>query len=385
MELHVLHGSKSQKPLKISGASMKKTILLLTISLFLFSAAPSFGARIKDLADLQGVRKNQLVGYGLVVGLNDTGDSSKNGITMPTVANMMEYMGMTLDRDAIKVGNVAAVMVTASLPPFAKPGTEIDVVVSSLGDAESLFGGILLRTPLLGPDQNVYVVAQGSIIVGGISLGGQAASAEKNHPTVGRIPDGGIVEQEVGFVLPEKGRYIFNLRDADFTTIARMVDVVNSEFGNIARAMDSESMEVHLPEAYASRPVQFLSGLENLQVQPDSKARIVINERTGTIVMGADVRLSTVAVAHGNIKLTVKEFAEVSQPAPFSKGSTVVIPDTELAIEEEDARFILMEQGVSVGDVAAGLNAIGATPRDVITIFEAIKAAGALQAELIIL
>ncbi len=344
-------------------------------------------ARIKDLADLKGVRDNQLLGYGLVVGLNDTGDDSGNGITMQTVANMMENMGMTLDRDAIDVGNVAAVMVTADLPPFAKVGTEIDVTVSSLGDAESLSGGTLLRTPLAGPDENVYAVAQGPVVVGGVSLGGRAAEVEKNHPTVGRIPDGALVEREVGFALPGSGPYVFHLRDADFTTISRMVSVVNAEFEEeIARAEDSKSISVRLPDEYKSESVRFLSRLENLRLEPGGKARIVVNERTGTIVMGAHVRMSTVAVAHGNIKLTVKESAGVSQPAPFSEeGATVVVPDTKVSVEEEDARFMVMEEGVSVGDVASALNAIGVTPRDVIAIFQAIKAAGALQAELVVM
>lgn len=366
---------------------MRKMIAMLVLGVVFASAAGADGARIKDLADLKGVRDNQLVGYGLVVGLNDTGDSSNNGITMQTVANMLEHMGLTLDRGAVDVGNVAAVMVTAKLPPFAKAGTEIDAVVSSLGDAESLSGGTLLRTPLMGPDQKTYAVAQGSVIVGGVSAGGNAAEVVKNHPTVGRIPGGAMVEREVGFALPENGRYVFHLRDADFTTISRMAAVVNEKFGQpIARAKDSKSLAVKLPQSHADRPIQFLSSLENLRVQPDSKARIVVNERTGTIVMGADVRISTVAVAHGNIKLTVKESAGVSQPSPFSEqGETVVVPDTEVRVQEEDARFMVMEEGVSVGDVASALNAIGVTPRDVITIFEAIKAAGALQAELVIM
>ncbi|MCF8024785.1 MAG: flagellar basal body P-ring protein FlgI, partial [Desulfobacteraceae bacterium] len=313
---------------------MKKAGILFILFAFTltFWTSPVSGARIKDLADLKGVRDNQLLGYGLVVGLNDTGDSSGNGITMQTVANMMENMGMTLDRDTIDVGNVAAVMVTADLPPFAKAGTEIDVVVSSLGDADSLSGGTLLRTPLAGPDQNVYAVAQGPVVVGGVSLGGRAAEVEKNHPTVGRIPDGALVEREVGFALPGSGPYVFHLRQADFTTISRMVDTVNAEFEKeIASAADSKSMSVRLPDKYSSQSVRFLSRLENLRVNPGGKARIVVNERTGTIVMGADVRMSTVAVAHGNIKLTVKESAGVSQPPPFSEqGETVVVPDTEV-------------------------------------------------------
>jgi flagellar P-ring protein precursor FlgI len=225
------------------------------------------------------------------------------------------------------------------------------------------------------------------VVVGGISLSGQAASVEKNHPTVGRIPDGALVEREVGFSLPTSGPYVFHLKEADFTTITRMVDAVNSGFDqNIARAVDSKSMAVDLPGAFSASPVQFLSRLENLEVRPDAKARIVVNERTGTIVMGANVRLSTVAVAHGNIKLTIRERPGVSQPAPFSRGGqTVVVPDTELEVEEEQARFMVMESGVNVGDVAAALNAIGVTPRDVIAIFQAVKAAGALQAELVVM
>jgi flagellar P-ring protein precursor FlgI len=366
---------------------MKKITLLPALFLILLLFDTGHGARIKDLADLQGVRENQLLGYGLVVGLNDTGDSSRNGITMQTVANMMEHMGMTLDRSAIDVENVAAVMVTANLPAFARAGTKIDVVVSSVGDAESISGGILLRTPLMGADNNVYAVAQGSVVVGGVSLSGQAASVEKNHPTVGRIPDGALVEREVGFALPGGGPFVFHLKDADFTTITRMVDQVNKAFGEpVASAADSKSMTVNLPKNISSSPVEFISQVENIDVNPDSKARIVVNERTGTIVMGSDVRLSTVAVAHGNIKLTIRETPGVSQPAPFSRGGqTVVVPDTELEVEEEEARFMVMEKGVSVGDVAAALNAIGVTPQDVISIFQAVKAAGALQAELIVM
>ncbi len=366
---------------------MRKWICCVLFGLLLCSGTMSNASRIKDLGELQGVRDNQLIGYGLVVGLNDTGDSSKMKITMDSIANMLEHLGMTVDRQSVRVKNVAAVVITANLPPFAKVGTGIDILVSSLGDAKSLSGGVLLRTPLLGLDQNIYAFAQGPVIVGGISLEGQAAKVEKNHPTVGRIPGGGLVEREVPFVLPGDGQFVFNLREADFTTISRMAEVVNSEFGQqIAQATDSRSLVVRLPSAYNSSPTQFLSRLENLQIQPDSKARIVINERTGTIVIGAQVRLSKVAVAHGNIKITIKESPYVSQPEPFSpRGQTVVVPDTEIEFQEDKAHFTVMEEGISVGDLAGALNAIGVTPRDVIAIFQAIKAAGALQAELVIL
>lgn len=368
-------------------STMKKAVALIVFCLLLVSAGGASGARIKDLAEIKGVRDNQLIGYGLVVGLNDTGDSPNNGITMLTVANMMENMGMTLNRDAVDVDNVAAVMVTADLPPFAGQGTEVDVVVSSIGDADSLSGGQLLRTPLVGPDNEVYAVAQGPVIIGGFAAGGAAASVEEGHPTVGRVPGGAMVEREVGFALPGDGTFEFFLRKGDFTTMSRMVDVVNEAFGeDIARARDSASMEVNVPDRFRSNPVQFLSGVENLRVQPDSKARIVVNERTGTIVMGENVRISTVAVAHGSIRLTIRESALVSQPMPWSlRGETVVVPETEIEIEEEDANFVVMHEGVSIGDVAAALNAIGVTPNDVISIFEAIKAAGAMRAELVVL
>jgi flagellar P-ring protein FlgI len=365
---------------------MRKLICSFLFGFILFYSSLAHATRIKDLAELQGVRDNQLIGYGLVVGLNDSGDSSKMAITMDSVANMMEHLGMTVDRKSIKVKNVAAVVITANLPAYSKVGTRIDVLVSSLGDAESLSGGTLLRTPLVGPDQKVYALAQGPVVVGGISLSGDAARVEKNHPTVGRIPDGGIVEREIYFDLPYEGRFVFNLREADFTTISRMAEVVNAEFGQqIAQAADSRSLVVGLPSDYDSRPIQFLSRLENLQIQPDSKARIVINERTGTIVIGAQVRVAKVAVAHGNIKLTIKESPFVSQPGPFSDGRTVVVPDTEIDFQEDKSRFVVMEEGVTVGDLAGALNTIGVTPRDVIAIFQAIKAAGALQAELVIL
>lgn len=366
---------------------MCKWIFCIIFELIFLSSNLSHATRIKDLTELQGVRDNQLIGYGLVVGLNDTGDSSKMKITADSVANMMEHLGITVDRQSVKVKNVAAVLITANLPPFAKVGTQIDVIVSSIGDAKSLSGGTLLRTPLFGPDQNIYALAQGPVIVGGISLDGEAAKIEKNHPTVGRIPGGALVEQEVSFSLSGQNEFIFNLREPDFTTISRMAEVINYEFGQkIAQAGDSRSLLVRLPSLYDSKPIQFISRLENLQIQPDIKARIVINERTGTIVIGAQVRVSTVAVAHGSIKLTIKESPYVSQPNPLSpRGQTVVVPDTEMDLNEEDSRFVVMEQGVSVGDLAGALNAIGVTPRDVISIFQAIKAAGALQAELIIL
>jgi flagellar P-ring protein precursor FlgI len=346
-----------------------------------------YAARIKDIADLKGVRENQLVGYGLIVGLNDTGDTDSTGFTMETVANMLENLGITVDRDDIDVGNVAAVMVTAALPSFAKCGVKIDVTVSSLGDAESLLGGTLLRTPLMGPDGKVYAVAQGPVLVGGFSFGGSTAKMQKNHPTVGRIPDGALVENEVSFSLPQKGDLVYHLHQSDFTTTSRMVSVINAYFGqDIAIAEDSGSVIINMPNKYNGRTVQFVSELERLELRPDARARVVINEKTGTIVMGEDVRLSKVAISHGNLKLVVKERIGVSQPLPFSQGETVLVPETEsMEVEEDKGRMMVMDRGVTLGEVAAALNAIGATPHDLITIFQSIKAAGALHAELVIL
>lgn len=344
-------------------------------------------ARIKDIAELKGVRENQLIGYGLIVGLNDTGDTDTTGMTMGTIANMLENMGITVDREELDVGNVAAVMVTANLPPFAKCGIKIDVITSSIGDAESLFGGTLLRTPLMGPDGQVYAVAQGPVLVGGFSFSGATAQMQKNHPTVGRVPDGALVEREVPFSLPQKGDLVYHLYQSDFTTASRMVEVINSHFGqSIAFAKDSGSVIINMPAKYNGQTVNFVSKLERLELRPDTKARVVINEKTGTIVMGADVQLSKVAISHGNLKLVVKDRIGVSQPLPFSRGETTVVPETEeMEVEEGKGRMMVMDRGVTLGEVAAALNAIGATPHDLITIFQSIKAAGALHAELVIM
>jgi flagellar P-ring protein precursor FlgI len=346
----------------------------------------AYSVRIKELADLQGVRANQLIGYGLVVGLNDTGDSDDNGFTSQTLANMLERLQITTDRDEIEMDNVAAVMVTADLPSFSKPGDTVDVVVSSLGDAESLSGGTLIQTSLSGPRGKVYAVAQGPVLVGGFSLGGQAAQVQQNHPTVGRIPGGAIVEQEVNFSLPTTGQLSYRLEEQDFTTVSRIIKSLNARFGpGTASARDSGGFHVKIPEKFAQNTVQFISEVEQLEVRPGSTARVVVNERTGTIVMGGQVELDEVAVAHGNLKLEIQERPQVSQPAPFSLGRTVEVPRTQMGIKEEEAQMVVLQQGVDVSDLAAGLNTIGATPRDMIAILQALKKAGALHAELVIM
>jgi flagellar P-ring protein precursor FlgI len=342
--------------------------------------------RIKDIAHLEGVRSNQLVGYGLVIGLNGSGDSDKTEFTLQSLVNMLQRLGVSVSQDDVKVDNVAAVIVTAKLPAFAKAGAQIDVLVSSIGDADSLAGGTLLMTPLKAPDGQVYAVAQGPLVVGSLSFGGKAASVQKNHPTAGRIPGGALVEREVPFTLDASRDLHYRLSTPDFTTISRMAAAVNRHFQQpLARSVDGASLMVAIPEPYRTHPVDFIAALESLPVRPDTPARIVVNEKTGTIVMGEDVRIATVAVSHANLNLVISESAMVSQPNPLAGGETTVVPETTIEAVEESGNLVVMDMGVNIGDVAQALNAIGASPRDLIAIFQAIKAAGALHAELIIL
>ncbi len=358
----------------------------LAVFLLLISPAVCLGARIKDIARLEGVRNNPLVGYGLVVGLNGTGDSAGTEFTVQSLVNMIERLGVNVDKSKVKVNNVAAVIVTAELPPFAKTGNAIDVLVSSVGDSKSLVGGSLLMTPLKGPDGRVYAVAQGALAVGAIAFGGKAATVQKNHPTVGRIPNGALVEREVPFALRGGEKLPYRLMQADFTTASRMAAAINRHFSqDLAQTVDSGSLTVFIPLDYRDRLIDFIAEVEGLNVKPDAMARIVVNERTGTIVMGEDVRVSTVAVSHANLNLVIKETSVVSQPNPLGGGDTAVVPDTGIQVTEEKSNLVVMNMGVSIGDVASALNAIGATPRDLIAIFQAIKAAGALHAELVVL
>ncbi len=363
--------------------------VLLLIFSFLF-ASFVHAARIKDLANLEGVRKNQLLGYGLVIGLNGTGDDVKKSLfTRKSIVNMVERLGISIDSSEIsqlKTNNIAAVMVTADLPPFARPGSSMDIKISSLGDATSLIGGSLLMTNLKGPDGKVYAVAQGSVTVGAISYGGKTAKVQVNHPTVGRIVNGATIEQSVDFSLPKNGRLLYQLKQADFTTASRITEAVNSQFGpKTASSIDSGSIRIQMPENYENELVDFIANLENIAVAVDTPARIVVNERTGTIVMGQDVRISTVAVSHGNLNLIISEPIQVSQPNPLSEGETVENPVTNITAIQEEGHLVVLNMGVNIGDIANALNAIGATPRDLIAIFQAIKAAGALHGELVVL
>ena len=361
-------------------------VLLFSFLIFLsFNCSPASGARIKDIASLKGVRTNQLIGYGLVVGLNGTGDGTNTKFTTQTLVNMMERLGIHTDSDDVKVDNVAAVMVTADLPPFAREGSKVDVLISSIGDAESLQGGTLLMTSLKGADNNIYAIAQGPLIVGGYTSAGSSGSeSTKNHPTVARIPNGASIEREVDFNFNELEDLTIALDEPDFTTAQRISKAINRDFNrDIASPIDSGTVKVDIPLSYKSDMVGLVASLEQIDIEPDAEAKIILSERTGTVIMGSNVRISAVAIAHGNLSVQIKENLDVSQPGPFSQGQTVVTPDSNVSVEEDDNRLVIFDpEGASLEDVVKALNAIGVSPRDLITVFQAIKASGALQAEL---
>ncbi len=364
-------------------AAITQLAILLTI--LLGAIGPAHGVRIKDIADIKGVRQNQLVGYGLVVGLFGTGDSDNAIFTIQSFASMLERMGVTVKPEDIEVDNVAAVMVTADLPAFARSGSRIDVLVSSIGDAENLQGGTLLFTPLKGADGHVYAIAQGPVSTGGFVAGGESGTGvQKNHPTAGRVVNGAIIEKEIASNFNDKQSLTLNLHRADFTTASRVAQAINMAFyDQIARTQDAGTIEVTVPEKYKGNTVGLVTKIERLGVTPDGVSKVVINERTGTVIMGENVRISTVAIAHGNLSIEIKEDSNVSQPLPFSRGGqTVVTPESQVLVQEGNNPIFLVESGVSIGEVVKALNALGVTPRDLIAIFQALKAAGALQAEL---
>ncbi|MFH1058697.1 MAG: flagellar basal body P-ring protein FlgI [Pseudomonadota bacterium] len=346
-------------------------------------AGPAAAARIKDLATIQGVRGNQLIGYGLVVGLNGTGDKSA-AFTTQGLSNMLNRMGVRVQASDIKVKNVAAVMVTADLPPYARLGQRLDVTLSSMGDSSSLAGGTLLISTLKGLDGTVYAVAQGPVSVGGFSAGGEAASVSKNHPTVGRIPRGALVERELPLEFSQLRNLTVNLNSPDFTTAHRLAGRINQALPELrAQALDPSTVKVELPRAPGFDQVGTMARLETLEVTPDVAAKVVVDERTGTVVMGEQVRISTVAVASGSLSISITETPEVSQALPFAQGGqTTVVPRTQVQASEQKKSLAVLPQGANIGDVVKALNALGATPRDLIVILQAIKVAGALQADL---
>lgn len=363
---------------------MKKRPVLFIILVLFFGVTidQANAARIKDLAYINGVRTNQLVGYGLVVGLNGTGDKSNTIFTNQSLANMLEKMGIRIDPKLTKVNNIAAVTVTADLPPFGKVGNKIDATVSSIGDAKSLGGGILLLTQLKGADGEVYAMAQGPLVVGGFLTSGTGASVQKNHPTVGRVPNGVTIEREISYADMKVDSLLISLKAPDYTTARRMAERINQVFVGAAYAKDGGSVAVTTPDEQKSNPVKFVSMIENLDVKPDNMAKIVVDEKTGTVVMGDNVLISTVAVSHGNITVQVKEDANVSQPMPFARGRTVATPDTQIKVEEDRGRWVVIPEGISIRELVNAMNAAGVPTRDIITILQTIKAAGALHAEL---
>ena len=362
---------------------IRSLFMILTV-LTVFHAESVLAARIKDIAYVLGTRPNQLLGYGLVVGLNGTGDNSNTLFTINSLANMLQNMGIYVDSTQAKVKNVAAVMVTAQLPPFARNGSKIDIEASSAGDAKSLAGGTLLMTQLKGPDGKTYAVAQGPVSTGGFSVGGASGgSVQKNHPTVGYISGGALVEREVPAQFTDMQRMDLILRTPDFTTAGKTAMAINTSLGgHFANAMDAGTIRVDVPPAFRQNMVAMISQVENLTVTPDTIAKVVINERTGTIVIGENVRISPVAVAHGSLTVQITEKQNVSQPLPFSQGQTTTTAQSSIQVQEGKGSLAVLGGGVSIGEVIQGLNAIGATPRDLISILQAIKASGAMQAEL---
>ena len=362
-------------------------VVLATLLPFMGSIAWAQSIRIKDLVEFDGVRGNDLVGYGLVVGLNGTGDGLRNSpFTEEIMASILERLGVNITGEQFRPRNVAAVIVTASLPPFARNGGRVDVTVSAIGDADSLLGGTLVMTPLTAADGEIYVVAQGTIIAGGVSASGEAASVVEGVPTAGVIPAGGRVEREVDFDLGTMTRIRLALRDPDFTTALRVENAINREIGRgVARMLDAGTVLLDVSRTGRASPAHALSAVENISITPEQKARVIVDQASGTIVMGSDVRISEVAVSQNNLTLRIEEAPEVVQPNPFATGETVVVPRTGVALREEPGPGLaLVQGGTTLSDVIAGLNALGVSARDMIDILKSIKAAGALHAEFIV-
>jgi flagellar P-ring protein FlgI len=359
--------------------------LLVALLLMTIAAAPAMdtSVRIKDLTSIEGVRDNPLIGYGLVVGLNGTGDRRQTLFSAQSLANLLQQMGVTVPASQMRVQDMAAVLVTANLPPFARPGGKLDVTVAAIGDATSLQGGILVLTSMRGVDNRVYAIAQGPLVLGGFTAGRGANSQTVNHPTAGRIPGGGIVEVKAP-APPLQDELRLQLRQADFTTASRIAAVLNGHFPGspVAHAADSGSVVVTVPGQFAAQPADFIAEIERLTVVADAPAKVVVNERSGTIVMGENVRISPVTIVHGSLTVEINTTYEVSQPGAFTQGTTEVVPQTGIRATEQKARNILLPQGATVEELVRSLAAIGVTPRDVIAILQNLRSAGALQAEL---
>ncbi|HUS06843.1 MAG TPA: flagellar basal body P-ring protein FlgI [Bryobacteraceae bacterium] len=366
---------------------MRLTLLIQTLlAVSMMVRNTSGAARVKELASIEGVRDNQLIGYGLVVGLAGTGDKRQTLFAAQSLTNLLERMGVAVSPGAIQVSNTAAVIVTATLPPFGQPGTRVDVTAAAIGDAKNLQGGLLLLTPLKGADGNVYAAAQGAVVTGGFIAGGGGNTQTLNHPTTGRVPAGGIVERAAPSV-PPSSKVHLQLRQADFTTAARIASAINKQFGGagVAHAENAALVTVETPSGYAGRPVEFISEMESLLVEADRAAKIIINERTGTITMGKDVKIAPVSILQGGLTVQIETTLDVSQPNALAAGSTKVVPTVGVTVKEEKARNVSLKPGATVEDLVRALMAIGSTPRDVIAILQNLRAAGALDAEIEVL
>jgi flagellar P-ring protein FlgI len=365
---------------------MRLSIIMIAAALWQGpAAADPPNTRLKELVSLEGVRQNQLIGYGIVVGLKGTGDRQQTLFTAQSLTNMLQQMGVTVNPSTILVKNTAAVMVTASLPPFAQSGMQIDATVAAMGDSASLQGGLLLMTSLRGIDGQVYSIAQGPVVTGGFIAGGAGTTQTVNHPTVGRIPNGAMVERQSPAIEPTK-QVRLQLHEADYTTAARIAEVVNHHFTPekeaIAHADNSGLVSVAIPTDFSARTTEFIAELEALTVQTDRAAKVVINERTGTIVMGKEVRVSPVAIMHGDLTVEIQTTYDVSQPGPLSNGNTIVTPQISVGVKEEKARNVVLKEGATVEELVRALNSIGSTPRDIIAILQSLRAAGALESEI---
>lgn len=358
------------------------TFVLLSLTLPSFASA----ARVEELCDVSGARPNQLIGYGLVVGLSNTGDTGLSRFTVQSTAAMLRRLGATVDQRSIQTRNAAAVMITATLPPYAAPGSRVDVVVSSLGNARSLYGGTLLQTPLFGADKRVYAVAQGPVLTGGFAASGiTGSSLQKNHTTVGRVPEGAIVERQVPSGLNVDGPIMLTLREPSFVNASRIAAAIDEALGpGTARALDGGRVEVKRPKEYEQNPVGLIAAVSLVELEPDSSARVVIDERTGTIVVGSAVRISEVAIAQGGLTIEISEQELVSQPSPvtIASGSTAVVPRTDIRAEEGGRGLAHVKSTASLKELVDALNTIGARPRDLIGIFQALRSAGALSARI---
>ena len=382
----VLSGMNGQSAGSMTIMRGKMFVFCLTFIVSSFLLLTSAGAdRIKDIAKFEGVRDNQLIGYGLVVGLDGSGDKGRTAVQ--SISSMLKRMSITVNANDITTKSIAAVVITATLPPFAKPGMKIDALVSTIGDAKSIQGGTLLLAPVKGPDGKVYGLAQGPVSIGGFAAEGEGASTQKNHPTVGKIPEGITIEKEPLFTLGSGDEIRLFLNRADFATVDSISRKINDEFkGEYAFPLDPAALKVVVPPAYRDNLIGLITKVEYLDVQVDMTARVVINERTGTIIIGDKVRISPVAIAHGSLAIEISEMPEVSQPLPLApeRAETTVVPRTNITVKEQKASLIPVS-GVTLGQVIRALNALGVTPRDLISILQALKASGALRAELVII